>query len=175
MEPDAVLIMGWVSRPHGIRGELKVIPETDDPERFRLLETVLIKPADGGYVRYPLESIRFQRGKRGVTVILKLAGIGNRDQAHALRGALVAATPDALPLAEDEYFLSDLIGLDVHTDAGAGIGQIIDILDLPAHPVLVIRRPGGDEVMVPAVPAFMDDIDFDRRRVRIRPIDGLLD
>ena len=114
--------------------------------------------------------------QRGLLAILKLEGIDDREAAEALLKQTVYALEDELePLAEDEYFLHDLPGLTVVAEDGAPVGVVRDILELPAQPVLVVAREGLPEAMIPLVPEFIVDIDFDGARIVVHLIEGLLD
>ncbi|QXD14693.1 ribosome maturation factor RimM [Rhodocaloribacter litoris] len=175
MKPDNLLLVGRVYRAHGIRGEVKVIPETDDPERFTALATVYLGTTPERVVPHRIETVRFQQTRRGLLVVLKVEGVDTREAAEALRPlGVFASREDLPPLGEDEFFYSDLVGLRVVAEGEEGIvGHVEDVLELPAHPVLLVRRPGGAEAMVPAVPAFIAAIDFDAGEVVVRPIEGL--
>lgn len=179
MCPDDIrklLLVGRVGKTHGVRGELKVIPETDDPNRLTELDTLYVGTTPDAATAYTIESIRFQPSKRGITVILKLQGYDSMEAATALRGLHVYAHEDDLPpLADDEFYLHDLIGLDVMTDAGEPVGTVKDVMELPAQVTLIVARDGQPDVLIPAVPAFLDDIDFEASRLIIRPIEGLLE
>lgn len=173
---DSLVLMGRIWRPHGVRGEVKVVPDTDDPDRFADLRTVYTGTSRNTAGRKGIESVRFQRTKRGVVVVLKLHGVDSREEADALRKHSVFAAEDELPpLAEDEYFLHDLVGLTAESEDGTVIGIVDDVLELPAQEMLVIRREGAAAAMVPAVPEFVLDIDLDAERIVIRPIEGLLE
>ena len=174
--PDALIRVGKVYRPHGVQGELKVAPETDDPARFAELYTLYLGRDARRTTPYPVEGVRFQQTKRGVTVILKLDGIDDRDAAERAMKQQLFATEEALPpLAEDEVFVHDLIGLNVVTENGASIGTVANMLTLPAHDTYVVRRPGKPEAMIPDVEDFIVELDLNESRLVIRPIEGLLD
>ncbi len=171
-----LLVVGRVIRSHGVRGEIKVLPESDDPERLLSLSEVFIGNSEAEAVSYDVNGARFQQSKKGLTVLYTLDEVNSRDAADALRHQVVFATVDDLPPLEDgEYFLHDLIGSKVDTDAGDPVGTLKDVLELPAHNVYVIARQGKGDVMVPAVPAFIEKVDVDARHIVIRPIEGLLD
>ncbi|MDX1546978.1 MAG: ribosome maturation factor RimM [Rhodothermales bacterium] len=175
-DPGALLLVGRAGKPHGVRGEVKVIPETDDPARFDALETVYLGATPEGAVPYAVESVRTQHTKRGLTVLLKLAGLAGKDDAAALRGlAVYAHEADLPPLGDDEFFLHDLVGLAVFTDDDAAVGTVRDVMELPSHAVLVVAREGKADALVPAVPAFIDDIDFDAGRLVVNAIEGLFE
>ena len=174
--PQTLLLMGRIGKPHGVRGEVKVIPETDDPGRFEDLDTCYVGPGPENAAPHAVASVRFQQSKHGITVILSLEDVADRDEAAGMRGLLVYAHRDALPpLDDDEFFIYDLIDLDVVTTSGTPVGTIVDVLDLPGHAIYVVARPGRPEAMIPAVPEFIEEVDFDEGRVVIRPIEGLLD
>ena len=170
------LLVGRVGRPHGVRGEVKVVPETDDPERFGDLEHVYLGRHADAATAYTVESVRYQHASRGLTVVLKLEGVASREAAEALRNQEVYAARDDLPpLAEDELFLHDLIGLAVVTEAGETVGTVSDVLQMPAHDLYVVARDGRADAMIPAVPEFVVEIDMDGGRLVVRPIEGLLE
>ena len=168
--------MGHVGKTHGVRGEVKVIPETDDPARFKALETVFLGPEPGQATPRTIASVRLQPTKRGPVAVLKFDGIDTIEQAATLRRQRVFARQEDLPpLADGEFFLHDFVGLDVVTDHGEPVGTVKDVLELPAHSVYVVMRPGRPDAMIPDVPAFIETVDMEGRRLVVRPIEGLLD
>lgn len=174
--PESLIRVGRVYRPHGVRGELKVAPETDDPARFMALSMLHIGRDVRHTASHAVEGVRFQETKRGVTAILKLEGIDSRDAAERVAKQLVFAAEDDLPpLDDDEVFVHDLIGLDVFTEAGDAIGTVANVLALPAHDTYVVRRPGKPDAMIPDVDDFIVALNLDDERLVIRPIEGLLD
>ena len=174
--PDALLLVGRVVRAHGVRGEIKVLPETDDAERLRELEAVYIGAGAETAARYDVAGTRPQPTKRGLLLVFQLEGVAVREEAEALRGLPVFAREEDLPpLAEDEFFLHDLVGLGVETDAGEPVGVVREVLDLPAHPVCVVAREGKPDALIPAVPEFIVEVDLEAERLVIRPVEGLLD
>lgn len=174
--PDSLLLVGTVGRPHGVLGEVKVVPETDDPERLRALERVFVGDAPERAEERAVESLRFQPTRRGLTALVRLAGISGRDAADLLRGLNVyAAETDLPPLDEGEVFLHDLIGLAVVTDEGDEVGTVTDVLTGGAQPLLVVKRDGKPDALVPDVDEIVTDVDLDAERITIRPPEGLLD
>jgi 16S rRNA processing protein RimM len=175
-EPDTLIRLGQIYRPHGVHGELKVAPDTDDPSRFEALDVVYVGPHEGRVTRHRITSVRYQETKRGITVILQLDGITDRGDAEVIAKQHVYVTEDALPpLDEEELFVHDLIGLDVVTEDGDDIGMLSNVLPMPAHDVYVVHRPGRGEQMIPAVEDFIVAIDLEAGRIVVRPIEGLLD
>ena len=175
-ESESLLLVGRIFRAHGVHGEVKVVPETDSPERFEDLPAVFTGRTAGTAERRKIESVRLQPSKGGAVVVLKMEGVDSRDDADALRRMLVFADIDELPaLEEDEYFIHDLIGLDVLLEDGAHVGVVENVLELPAQDVLVVSREGRPDAMVPVVEEFVVDIDVEKARIVIRPIEGLLE
>ncbi len=173
---DALFLVGQVGKPHGVMGEMKVIPETDNPQHFDELPAVYVGAGPEQVSAYAVTQVRHQQTKLGLTVLLVLESVSNREEAAALRGLYVYASLQDLPaLGEDEYYLHDLVGLRVSTEEGDAIGTVQDILELPGNDVLVVARPHKKAALIPAVPAFIVDINFDAGCLTIRPIEGLLD
>lgn len=167
--------MGRIVRPHGVLGEVKVAPETDDPGRFHELETVYVGADEASAVSFDIVSVRLQPSKYGITVLLMLAGVSGREAAEAMCKKNVYADEADLPALEDgEYYFSDLIGLQVETLEGEQVGTVEDILEGPGQDLLVIRTPAGAKVMVPLVPELVPEIDIEAGRIGIDPVDGLL-
>ena len=168
--------MGQIFRPHGVRGELKVAPDMEDPTRFETLDVVYVGPNEGRVARHRITAVRYQETKRGITVILQLDGIADRGDAEVVAKQHLYATEDALPpLADDELFVHDLIGLDVVTEEGETVGTLSNVLPMPAHDIYVVHRSGHAEQMIPAVEDFIVEVDLDAGRLVVRPIEGLLD
>ncbi|HET6568143.1 MAG TPA: ribosome maturation factor RimM [Rhodothermales bacterium] len=171
-----LLLVGRFGRVHGLRGEVKMVPETGDPEHLQELEAIYAGPDEERSVLFGVESVRLQQTKHGVTLIVKLEGVDTPEQADALRQQLVfAREADLPPLEEDELYLHDLIGLSVVTEEGEEVGSISEILEMPGHYMYVVSRPGKPDAWIPAVEEFVADVDLGGGRMVIRPIEGLLD
>lgn len=169
-------LMGTVTRPHGVKGDIKVRPETDDPSRFESLESLYLGEDEETLVRYEVNRVRFQPMGSGTAVILSLEGVVDREGAEALSGRPVMADEaDLPPLDEDEFYLGDLVGLRATAVDGSALGVVRDVLELPAQPVLVIERPDGTPVMIPFVDEFVEAVDPAEDLLILRPVDGLLD
>ncbi|MGB3544787.1 ribosome maturation factor RimM, partial [Rubrivirga sp.] len=177
---DNLLLMGRVGKTHGVRGEIKVAPETDGPERFADLEVVHIGKSAASAQRFALEGVRFQYPKGRTTVLLALEGVDSVEAAADLRGSLVWADPADLPALEDgEAFLHDLVGLTVIEvdDDGAEVAEIGTVRDLydGAQLLFAVDRPGKSEVLIPDVDEFVVRTDLEARRLYVKPIEGLLE
>jgi len=175
IDSDALVRVGFVFRPHGVHGELKVDPESDDPTRFESFETVYIGPRRHEAQAFTVTSCRYQETKRGTTVILQLAEVASRTDAEGIMKQTVFVSEDVLDLDDEEVFIHDLVGLDVVTEDGTSVGMLSNVLTYPAHDMLVVHRPGQSEALIPVVEDIVLDMDLDAERIVIRPIEGLLD
>jgi 16S rRNA processing protein RimM len=174
--PTVMIQIGFVFRAHGMEGELKVNPEhTDDPARFEDLDTVYLGQSPRQVTAHTISSVRYQQTKRGTTVILGLADVGSRDDAERVAKLRVFAHEDDLELAADEVFIHDLIGLTVLTENGDKLGTVANYMEMPAQDVFVVRRPGQEEAMIPAIEDFIIDVDLEGGQLVVRPIEGLFE
>jgi len=163
--------VGIITKPQGIRGELRVLPTTDDPSRFELLvgEEILLR-IDGVEKPYKLQQARPHKG----FVLVKLDGINDRNMAETLvRGTILIPDELALPLDEGQYYVRDLIGLAVQTENGEHIGTIGKILNTPANDVYVIDVAEGDSFMIPAIKQVVLDVSIPNGTMTIHLMDGL--
>lgn len=172
------LTVGRVVKAHGISGELVVEIRTDDPAaRFSPGNTLRAKPSRGGAERScVIESAREHGGR----LLVRLAGVTDRDAADALRGTLFVVDSDELPDIDeaDTYYDHQLEGLRVHTTAGEQVGVVAEVLHTAAGELLAVRRESGDqkrEVLVPFVSAIVTAVSLDDGTVEIDPPEGLLD
>jgi 16S rRNA processing protein RimM len=173
------LVLAKVLRPHGVRGELSVQIITDFPERFRELEKVYVGTTSEKADRlraYAIDSARPQRaGRQGGTWLLHLHGIDGRDAADALRDQyLFVAIDQAVPLADDEVYLFQVIGLQAETPQGEILGRVVDLIETGANDVYVIRGSAYGEVLIPAVNGVVLSIDVDAGRMLVDPPPGLI-
>ena len=176
VDPTAMIQIGFVFRAHGMEGELKVNPEhTDDPARFEELDTVYVGQSPRQVTAHTISSVRYQQTKRGTTVILGLADVASRDDAERVAKLRVFAHEDDLDLAEDEVFIHDLVGLTVVTESGDELGTVANYMEMPAQDVFVVRRPGHEEAMIPAVEDFIIEVDVAGGKLVVRPIEGLFE
>ncbi|MGK2964978.1 MAG: ribosome maturation factor RimM [Tepidiformaceae bacterium] len=158
--------LGRVLRTHGVRGELRVQPFQHGAPNLQRGRRIWVAEA-----QYTITAARPDRE----AWLLTFDRIRNREEAEALRGGLIEA-PDASVLrADDEsYFVHEIIGLEVVTDAGLRIGRIVDVLQPGANDVYVVEGPYG-EVLIPAIGDVVQRIDVSAGEVHITPLDGLLD
>lgn len=166
---EQFLQVGVISSTHGIRGEVKVFPTTDDPARFKKLKNVLL---DTGKERLELEiqSVKFFKQ----FVIVKFRGIDNINDIEKYKGkSLMVPREDAVQLEEDEYYIADLIGMEVYTDGGR-FGTLKDVMETGANEVYIIDSDEHGEVLVPAIHDCILDVDVEKQTMKIRLMDGLI-
>ncbi len=159
------LLAGEIGKPHGISGEVYVVPISDDPCRFEAGSTLL---RDAGPL--VVESSR-QHGNR---LLVKFEGVQTRDQAEALRGPLFIAAEEARALEEDEYRPHDLVGCEVRTVGHGPQGEVREIVPGAAHDLLVIDTAKGER-MIPLVKEIVVEVDVSARLILVDPPAGLLD
>jgi len=161
------LVIGQITKPHGVRGEVRVLPLTDRPERFTWLKEVYLD--EEGSTLAPVTGARVHQN----FVLLKLAGYDTRDAADSLRGIRLAIPADqAIPLEEGEYYLHELVGMEVLTQAAEHLGAITDVIETGANNVFVVQGPNG-ELLIPDIPQVVLELDFDNGRMIIQPLPGL--
>ncbi len=166
------LVVGRVGRAHGIKGDVSVEVRTDDPDlRFADGARLLTDPPGRG----PLEVVdaRWHSGR----LLVRFKGVDDRTSAEGLHGTMLVVDVDetARPDDPDEFYDHQLVGLRVLSSAGAHVGEVTDVLHLPAQDVLAIKRDDGAEVLVPFVKELVPSVDLDGRVVTVESRPGLLD
>ncbi len=179
--PDDLLLMGRIGRTHGVRGEMKVVPETDEPTRFAEVEQLFLGESEAAARPVTVEGVRFQYPKGRTVVLLALEGVDSVEAAESLRNQLLfARVGDLPPLEEGEAYLDDLVGLavvlvdDEGQPLGEPVGTVRDLYD-GAQLLFAIDRPGQPEVLLPDVDEFVVRLDLEERRLYVRPPEGLFD
>jgi len=169
------LVVGRVAKAHGVTGELVVEVRTDDPgSRFACGNELRAKASRGGSMTtYTVESVREHSGR----LLVRLAGVADRNAAEALRGTLFIIDSDDLPpiTEPDEYYDHQLEGLRVCTVGGVDVGTVSEVLHTAAGELLSVKTAEGDEVLVPFVNAIVPTVSLAEGVVEIDPPDGLLD
>lgn len=164
------LRVGVISTTHGIHGEVKVFPTTDDPNRFTELKNIFL---DTGKEYIPLEITNVKFFKQ--LVILKFKGIDNINDIEKYRGKdLLINREDAVELSDDEYFIYDLIDSEVFTDDGAKLGILTEILTTQANDVYIVTTPDNKELLLPAIKECILDIDVEGKRITVHMMKGLI-
>jgi 16S rRNA processing protein RimM len=168
---DNYFQIGIIVKSQGIKGELRVLPTTDEPSRFELLSEVTVSTPHKDTV-YAIESVRHQKN----LLMLKLKGIDDRNAAEALKHARLLIPPElALPLDENEFFIRDLIGIRVFTDNdGEPLGILTQVLSTGANDVYVVTIPDGKEILLPAIKDCILSVSVSEKKMLVHVLDGLL-
>ena len=167
---EQLLQVGVISSTHGIRGEVKVFPTTDDPDRFRKLKQVIL---DTGREQKGLEIEGVKFFKQ--FVILKFKGIDNINDIEMYKQReLWIPREEGQDLEEDEYYIADLIGMDVVLEDGSKFGTLKDVMETGANDVYVVEDTKGAEVLLPAIKECILDVDVEKNVMTIHLMKGLI-
>lgn len=174
------IAVGKIVSTQGVRGEVKVLPLTDFLDRFQHTESVTVSHPSGRVQRMTVESARIHKEM----VILKLAEIADMNAALRWVNAMLTVTRDELvPLPEGQYYVFDIIGLDVFNEEGELLGAVIDVLRPGANDVYVVRltpemrkrsSDHSEELLLPVIHDVIKEVDLAGRRMTVRVLDGLL-
>ena len=160
-------LIGIVQKAHGVHGEMKVHPTTDDPGRFKKLKEVIVRQQNREE-RIPVESARFFKD----TVLLKLRGVDDMDRAERFRKAeLLVERKDAVPLKENEYYAADLLGMQVY-EGERHLGELTEVLTTGANDVYVVKDENR-EILIPAIKECIKNVDVEENRMEVHLLEGL--
>jgi 16S rRNA processing protein RimM len=158
--------LGRITAPVGIKGEVRVYPYTDDQTRFSDMEKVCVAGRE-----LFIDHVRYQKDM----AVIKFRGVSSRNDAELLRGKELSLPRDEMyELDEDSYFVDDLVGIEVRDETGALVGTLRSVTENPAHDLYEIEKPDGSSFLLPAVKAFVLDIDTENGVMTIRLIEGLV-
>lgn len=165
------LQVGVISSTHGVRGEVKVFPTTDDVNRFKKLKEVILVTEKTEKV-LKITSVKFFKQ----FAILKFEGIDSLNDVEAYKGGQLYVTrKNAIKLSKDEYFIADLIDLQVVDEEEREIGILTDVMKTGANDVYIVKNEEGKELLFPAIKECILDIDFEKKKMKVHIMDGLLD
>ncbi len=168
---EQLLQVGAITSTHGVRGEVKVFPTTDDPKRFRRLKDVIL---DTGKEQIPMEIEGVKFFKQ--FVILKFKGFDNINDIERFKGKnLFVTRENAVRLRRDEYFIADLEGITVYLKDGTEFGTLTEVIQTGANDVYTIAMKDGREVLIPAIKECILSVDVEEGKMMIHLMDGLLD
>lgn len=167
---EELLQVGVISSTHGLKGEVKVFPTTDDADRFKDLQCVILD-SDKEQKVLEIQGVKFFKQ----FVILKFKEFNDINEVEKYKGKGLFVTRDqAVPLGEDEYFVADLIGLDVYLEDGTEFGNLTDVMETGANDVYVIKTQQSQEVLVPAIHDCILEVNLKERKMTIHLLDGLM-
>ena len=167
---ESYLRVGVIASTHGLKGEVKVFPTTDNPERFRDLKQVILDTGDE-YKSLHVAGVKFFKNQ----VILKFREFQDINEIEQYKGKDRLVTRDqAVPLEENENFITDLIDMEVYTDEDKRLGILRDVLQTGANDVYVVETEERKEVLLPAIPSCILKVDVERARMTVHILEGLL-
>lgn len=168
---EDLLQVGAITQTHGLHGEVKVFPTTDDANRFKKLKEVIL---DTGKEKMHLEieGVRFFKQ----FVILKFKGFDNINDIERYKGKnLYVTRENAVKLKKNEYFIADLIDLEIYDENDVPIGVLKNVIETGANDVYEIVLSDGRDLLLPAIKQCILDVDMEKRRMKVHILDGLLD
>lgn len=164
------LQVGVITQTHGIRGEVKVFPTTDDVNRFKKLKEVVLDN-EKEQLTMTIAGVKFFKQY----VILKFKGYDSINEIEKYKGARLLVSRDkAVKLQKDEYFIADLIGMQIITEDGAPFGFLKNVLTTGANDVYVVETPEEKEVLLPAIKECVKNIDMEKALITVHIMEGLL-
>lgn len=168
---NGMFTVGRIVNTHGIKGELKVMPTTDDPKRFNDLKEIYVER--NGLEKYSIEGVRYHKN----FVLIKLKGIEDINAGELFKGGLLKIDrKDSLPLKKDEYYMSDLYDLEVFTEEGRYLGKLVDIIYTGSNDVYTVKNEEtGKELLLPAIKQVIKDVDLEAKKIIVHLLEGLED
>lgn len=164
--------VGVIANTHGVKGEVKVFPTTDEPERFKKLKSVILD-AKREKIDLEIQSVRFFKN----LVIVKFKGIDNINDIEKYKGCdLLVTRENATPLGEGEYYIADLIDMKVVDEDDKKLGVLFDVMQTGANDVFVVKLNDSDkELLLPNIPSCVLDVNMESRIIKVHVLDGLMD
>lgn len=164
------LEIGQIVNTFGIKGMVKVMPFTENIERFSKMKTVYVKNKKENK-KYEIEEVKYHKNM----VLIKFKGIENPEQADLLRQSyLLVDRTDEEPLEEGTYYIVDMIGLEVYTDEGELLGILEDIFNTGSNDIYVVKNELGKQILLPSIPDVIKKIDMPNKKVIVHLLPGLV-
>lgn len=164
------LRVGVIANTHGIRGEVKVYPTTDDIKRFGDLKEVILDTGSN-HMTLTVSGVKYFKNM----VILKFKGIDNINDIEKYKGKdLLVARENAVPLGENEYFIADLIDMEVYDEKEERLGVLKDVMQTGANDVYVIMLEDGRELLLPNIDECVLEVNTEENRMKVHVLEGLL-
>ena len=168
---EEYLIVGTISSPHGVQGEVKVYPGTDDVSRFKKLKEVYLDTGKERMILHPV-GVKFQNP----FVILKFQEFTSRNDVEGLKNRnLLVHRKDAVKLKKDEYFITDLIGITVFREDDSVLGTLTDVIVTGANDVYEVTQEDGKTILLPAIRECIKNVDIEGRTMKVYVMPGLED
>lgn len=168
---ENLLQVGAITSTHGIRGEVKVFPTTDDVNRFKKLKEVVLDTGKE-QITLQIQGVKFFKQ----FVILKFKGIDNINDIEKYKGkSLFVTRENAVKLEKDEYFIADILGSTVEDEDGNILGILKDVIVTGANDVYVVENEEGKELLFPAIKECVLNVDLEQSKITVHIMPGLLD
>ncbi len=168
---EDLLQVGAITQTHGLKGEVKVFPTTDDVKRFKKLKEVILDTGKEKMV-LEIENVRFFKQ----FAILKFKGFDNINDIERYKGkSLYVTRENAVKLKKDEYFIADLIGIKIYDENDGYMGILKDVIVTGANDVYDITLEDGRTLLLPAIKQCVLAVDMEQQKMRVHVLDGLLD
>ncbi len=168
---EKYLEIGQIVNTFGIKGQVKIVPFTDDITRFDELKEIYVEKKNELKL-FQIEQVNYKKNM----VILKLKGIETVEEAEKLRNCyLKIDRKDAKKLPKDTYFIVDLLGLDVYTDEGKLLGKVDDIYNAGSSDIYVVKDELGKQILLPAIKDVVKEVDLENQKIIVHLIKGLVD
>lgn len=167
--------VGTVGKPHGVRGEVKVIPNVEEPAWLERIPWLFVGDSEEMAEPLEVERLRYQQSSKGLTLLLKFVGFETPEAVARLRRQAVLVREADFPFEESEGPVVDLIGFDVVSPSGEHLGTLTQILEMPAQQIYEVTDEAGRVTLVPVVDEFVREVDAEGRRVIVDPIEGLFE
>lgn len=163
--------VGVIANTHGVKGEVKVFPTTDEPERFKKLKSVILD-TKREKINLDIQSARFFKN----LVIVKFKGIDDINDIEKYKGCdLLVTRENAVKLKKGEYFIADILGADVFLEDGSRFGTLRDVMQTGANDVYVVDTTDGKEVLIPSIPQCIIERNIEEKKVVVHLLKGLMD
>ncbi|MFC5471987.1 ribosome maturation factor RimM [Cohnella suwonensis] len=173
MSEERLLNIGKVVNTHGIKGELRIWPQTDFPDvRFKKGNKLLmLSPDNGGTLTVEIEAAREQKNM----FVVKFKGFDNINEVEKYKGwELKVGEDERVPLEEDEYYVRDIVGCEVVTEEGETLGTVSDILSPGANDIWVVKMAKGKELLLPVIDDVVLEVNIAARKIKVHLMEGLL-
>lgn len=157
-----LMCVGQITKPHGVRGEVKVFSLTDSLERFKSLKRAYI---DGKEIK--ITSVKLQSDR----AILKIEGIDTMDEADNYRNKYIEVKrEDAIKLPKDSYYIADLIDCQVFDTEGESLGRVYDVIETGSNDVYWVKDENNKEVLIPALKSIVEEVNINDSKIIIKPV-----
>ncbi|MEA5091841.1 Ribosome maturation factor RimM [bioreactor metagenome] len=157
---DKQIVIGKIIAPHGVRGEFRLMPLTENPDRYLEMKKLLLENGK----EFTIISARFHKNM----VLIKTEEITSMDEVELLRGQnVVVNTKDLPPLEQGRFYVADLIGFAVVTLENEDVGKLSDVITTGSNDVFVVKSTSGKEIMIPAIDTHIKEIDTKSRTIKV--------